>query len=253
MCYNQQIMSRAERDFYFVRVLNLIVLDRVGTYSNGSALWECCCDCGTTQVRSAASLTYQLPKRGFFPCEVCHANLECASDKQRRECRERTDAKRAAHKCPDCGLTEWPGKLFGRCPDCRKHNSQGESRGIAERIKRFGVAWEHVNRSRVLRRDKVCQHCGKPDKPNLDHILPMSLGGAHSYANTQRLCQKCNSEKRSHIELELRLAGVVDLTPFKVAKNPPGTPYTREVETHKEWLTKFKERKKALAFPRAGR
>ena len=35
----------------------------------------------------------------------------------------------------------------------------------------------------------------EPLSPELDHIHPVSKGGAHSYANTQCLCRQCNAGK----------------------------------------------------------
>jgi hypothetical protein len=92
---------------------------------------------------------------------------------------------------------------------------------------------ESVNPKEVFIRDFwKCQHCGKatPERlrgmmkdsaPELDHILPLVLGGAHSYFNTQCLCRKCNSIKGEHSESEPKLIGVTDLTPYKTAKYPP--------------------------------
>ena len=51
-----------------------------------------------------------------------------------------------------------------------------------------------------------CQDCGvstprakrgsyADDAPELDHIRPLSKGGAHSYENTQCLCRRCNAIK----------------------------------------------------------
>lgn len=66
---------------------------------------------------------------------------------------------------------------------------------------------EPVNPYRVLERDGwMCQMCGiatpqekrgtyEPDAPELDHIVPLSKGGDHSYANTQCACRKCNAAK----------------------------------------------------------
>ena len=36
-------------------------------------------------------------------------------------------------------------------------------------------------------------------KPHLDHIIPLSRGGAHSLRNIQWLCAKCNREKSNKI------------------------------------------------------
>ena len=66
---------------------------------------------------------------------------------------------------------------------------------------------ENVDPIKVFERDKwKCQICGvkTPRKlrgtindraPELDHIMPLSRGGAHSYMNTQCLCRKCNAAK----------------------------------------------------------
>ncbi len=51
-----------------------------------------------------------------------------------------------------------------------------------------------------------CQICGvktpkklrgtfKPNAPELDHIIPLAQGGAHSPANTQCACRACNLDK----------------------------------------------------------
>jgi 5-methylcytosine-specific restriction endonuclease McrA len=66
---------------------------------------------------------------------------------------------------------------------------------------------ENVDPFKVFARDKWhCQDCGvatprskrgsyDADAPELDHIKPLSKGGAHSYKNTQCLCRRCNQEK----------------------------------------------------------
>ncbi|CAN7187248.1 HNH endonuclease [Acidovorax sp. LjRoot117] len=66
---------------------------------------------------------------------------------------------------------------------------------------------EAVNPIKVFDRDKWrCQLCNRKtpkakrgsyddDAPELDHIVPLSKGGAHSYLNTQCACRACNSKK----------------------------------------------------------
>lgn len=41
--------------------------------------------------------------------------------------------------------------------------------------------------------------------PELDHIIPLALGGAHSYANTQCACRRCNGAKGATARGQLRL------------------------------------------------
>lgn len=85
------------------------------------------------------------------------------------------------------------------CSMCTKRNRHQASkrRKLIER----GVRVETVDPMRVLERDRWrCQLCGrstprrlrgtiKPNAPELDHIVPISKGGAHSYLNTQCACR----------------------------------------------------------------
>ena len=53
-----------------------------------------------------------------------------------------------------------------------------------------------VNRREVLRRDKyACQYCGNTKKLTLDHVIPRSKGGKHSWDNVVIACEPCNSRK----------------------------------------------------------
>ncbi|HAA26455.1 MAG TPA: HNH endonuclease [Cyanobacteria bacterium UBA8553] len=53
-----------------------------------------------------------------------------------------------------------------------------------------------VNRREVLRRDKhTCQYCGSTKQLTLDHVIPRSKGGKHSWDNVVIACEQCNSRK----------------------------------------------------------
>ena len=53
-----------------------------------------------------------------------------------------------------------------------------------------------VNRREVLRRDKhACQYCGGTKQLTLDHVIPRSKGGKHSWDNVVIACERCNSRK----------------------------------------------------------
>ena len=73
------------------------------------------------------------------------------------------------------------------------------------------VEKESVDPFKVFDRDGwVCQMCGVPtprelratwedNAPELDHIIPLSKGGPHTYKNTQCSCRKCNQRKSDKI------------------------------------------------------
>lgn len=74
------------------------------------------------------------------------------------------------------------------------------------RALKLGAVCEEFTCSEVFERDKYrCQLCGRKTRPtynryhsfypNLDHIIPLSVGGAHTKQNTQCLCRQCNMDK----------------------------------------------------------
>lgn len=53
-----------------------------------------------------------------------------------------------------------------------------------------------VNRREVLRRDQHrCQYCATTKRLTLDHVIPRSKGGLHTWDNVVAACQRCNSLK----------------------------------------------------------
>jgi 5-methylcytosine-specific restriction endonuclease McrA len=77
------------------------------------------------------------------------------------------------------------------------------------RLRRAQV--ERVDPIKVFDRDAWrCQICGRKtprerrgsinsNAPELDHIVPLSVGGEHSYRNTQCACRSCNASKGSQV------------------------------------------------------
>ncbi len=74
----------------------------------------------------------------------------------------------------------------------------------------------NLSRRAVLARDRwACQYCGGPAE-TVDHVVPRSRGGGHSWENVVAACKKCNSRKRDKLPLE---AG---LKPFRKPGAPKG-------------------------------
>ncbi|NET53326.1 MAG: HNH endonuclease [Merismopedia sp. SIO2A8] len=75
-----------------------------------------------------------------------------------------------------------------------------------------------VNRREVLRRDAhTCQYCGSKKKLTLDHVLPRSRGGTHTWDNVVTACDPCNSFKSDRTPRE---AGLVLKTKPKAPIHP---------------------------------
>jgi hypothetical protein len=163
------------------------------------------------------------PGRKRIPCRKCGAlfNPPCKSYTTCRECTpRRIPPRNRVYKCAACGVEfQPPIKKRKCCDDCAASRAWLPKRGRPKypshvgrgnsgrgRVKQFGVEYEPVDRRKVFARDRWrCGICHKPvDKSlkwphpmsaTLDHIVPMSMGGGHTYANTQCSHATCNIRK----------------------------------------------------------
>ncbi|MCC6438788.1 MAG: HNH endonuclease [Acidimicrobiales bacterium] len=59
-----------------------------------------------------------------------------------------------------------------------------------------------LSRRAVLHRDgNRCQYCGK-DADSIDHVVPRSRGGTHTWENVVAACRRCNLAKGSRLVSE---------------------------------------------------
>lgn len=117
--------------------------------------------------------------------------------------------------CKECGkvfITEYGDKKRYFCSiDCSSKYSRRKRKkelgNHRRRARYYGCEYEPINVVKVFERDGWrCQICGKmtpknkkgknlSNSPELDHIMPISLGGSHSYKNVQCACRSCNLKK----------------------------------------------------------
>lgn len=77
---------------------------------------------------------------------------------------------------------------------------QRADRQLTRVARQRGATVENVDRDYVLQRDLgICGICHTPIQEgfHIDHIVPLSKGGAHSYANVQLAHPKCNERKHT--------------------------------------------------------
>jgi len=118
---------------------------------------------------------------------------------------EQTASKLHPTACPCCSTVFKPSHPVQRycSTQCKKkieHSNKNHRR-------RSATAVGTVNPYAVFTRDRwTCKACSKAtprakrgtfdhDAPELDHVVPISKGGAHTYDNTQCLCRGCNQSK----------------------------------------------------------
>lgn len=165
---------------------------------------------------------------------TCFNCQRIASDKNREKKREE-NAKRALmqrlvnilaheHVCPECGRSFRSGNPHQTyCSDScrnrarwrRRSRKRGNHSTHVARAKRYGVEYDRsITLDRLIKRDGMtCYICGKscdkndkrwgtfgPDYPTIDHVVPLSKGGTHTWGNVRIACGMCNEKKGDAIE-----------------------------------------------------
>ena len=185
-------------------------------------------------VREVDTKRYVLRCRGcgheFERCIDMRCETECPECRRREV--ERREAERAEtmkkralmqrivniiayeHVCPECGRMFRSGNpqqvyCSKGCADRASWRRRGNGDHI-KRAKRFGVEYDRsITLERLIERDgQTCYICGKrctmddrrwgsygPDYPTVDHVVPLSKGGAHTWDNVRIACGECNVAK----------------------------------------------------------
>lgn len=168
-------------------------------------------------------------------CDVCGRALpskyyqqkrcpgQCDGRVRRLQVNRRRKRKRDTFptvKCVECGVVFRPRDARHLCCSVacglrRSHRIQVRAR----RARVAGVEFEKVDPFVVFERDRWrCQLCRRktpkklrgsmnPGAPELDHIIPISMGGSHTYRNSQLACRACNMAKGATPLGQLRLFG----------------------------------------------
>lgn len=162
-------------------------------------------------------------KRSVGLCSADRCDRRAATNGM---CKMHDEKRRRASLLQLCAIADCVGNAvhgaFGMCPKhyqrrkrhgtpddaalSRRPNGTGGTRAqlrneyeASRRARKKGQFVERVSRSVVWNRDGgICHVCGliaNPDGWELDHVVPISRGGEHSYANTAVSHPKCNHLK----------------------------------------------------------
>jgi hypothetical protein len=96
---------------------------------------------------------------------------------------------------------------------------------IAAKIKKFRGAASLTKKNLLIRDEEKCQYClghVTIKSGTIDHVIPRSKGGMHSWENVVLACSKCNQKKGCKLPSEFHL---------KLAKKPR-TPLLYEIINH---------------------
>lgn len=166
--------------------------------------------------------TLEKIKNRYHACPTCskeysylekvknqHARFISATHKECVDCKKVFERSEFQH--------DKRGKILARCPKCNTaYQTERNWKHVAKRrVTKIKVYVEQVINTKVFERDNwKCVKCGvkvqtkhvhKANAANVDHIVPISLGGPHSYSNVQTLCGRCNKSKGNRYKGQLVL------------------------------------------------
>lgn len=157
--------------------------------------------------------------------ESCYARLAATWWENQRRKEDRAEMRRKPPIGPACRLNQRPpdrrltaaqcrgcGEAYvfhpnradsGYCTVCQRRRWRKQT-AHTRRMRIAAAIRDVVSPDEVYRRDGYrCQVCDRPttgtwpalDAPSLDHKVPLSKGGEHSYQNVRLLCNECNTLK----------------------------------------------------------
>lgn len=114
--------------------------------------------------------------------------------------------------CIKCGAASDGITVIARAKAAKGAYDRRRNRNRSERFKAAVVDWSITIDKLIDRDGMACYICGKrttfsdkrwgkwgPDYPSIDHVIPLSRGGNHSWENVRLCCGMCNAEKGTRL------------------------------------------------------
>lgn len=154
-------------------------------------------------------------------------NTTCRIDPAWKRILRKPRAPKTHRVCKQCSAKFMPNHGGTKTKFCSsacaaRYERRGKGRN-AKRAKAAGAEARYFNEMRIFERDKwTCQICRvktpkklrgtyEPNAPEIDHILPLGAGGAHTQENCQCACRSCNGRKGAKPQGQLWLMGIADV------------------------------------------
>lgn len=199
--------------------LHVCIVCGKGFYPKRTDRRKCCSrGCGTAFNGMQAALN-KTGGRVFVRTirKVCTA---CGKRHSQRGALCSAECRRPAYEARVSGVCRWCGVVFNRlsgeatrymcsksCADASASKARRAGRKARKALERGARTASRIDPIAVFERDGWrCKLCGRKTKsslrgtcdlraPELDHIQPLSLGGAHDWGNVQCACRGCNMRK----------------------------------------------------------
>lgn len=169
-----------------------------------------CADCG---VQFLPKMAHQ---------KHCSAKCRNKVSNRKGQMERRNSEPRPCAFCGKAFTPEYGSLRRGYCTtECRDEAKRKVRSGSSHRRRamKHGCKYEPVSKLKVFERDGwkcyLCR-CETPrhlsgtmesNAPELEHVVPLSAGGAHSYSNTRCACRRCNRTKGADTPAPSKVGG----------------------------------------------
>lgn len=193
-----------------------------------------CSSCGKPVHKTRAKGDWQPPTQHV--CRECRAGGRDA-EQIRADQRARVRAANMS-PCADCGTSSY-GARCRRCDITFRRGGQpiGDITGTtarklldarrADRDKLAPGIYTPTKRQQLrakwIRQGKTCLYCGTAAVQEVDHVLPLSLGGTNHEGNLAPACHDCNRLKQDNLLSAWRYGVKVRRWRVPVAPRTPGS------------------------------
>jgi len=173
--------------------------------------WKKSCGPKPKEVqRCARCNTEPVTRRSAKYCEACRAAAYREQMERYNAARRVVTIERTCIVCQVVFLGRPRQRVCSAVCTRKLHHS-------ARRARERGVEVERFSHIQIFARDKWrCHICGvktprelrgvdAPNSPELDHVVPLSRGGKHSWTNVKCACRACNQAKSNDVIGQLGL------------------------------------------------
>ena len=172
-----------------------------------------------------AILREQRSKENNSICKLCgrqyhssakkngYCSDDCRKEKERHRSKEyeKQNHTPKIFICKECGkevATEYPNKSTSFCSSICRFRHSGRIEKAQRRARKHANGYERIDPFDIFKRDKWhCKLCGistprrlrgtlKANSPELDHIIPLSQRGMHTYQNGSSIIGMNNRSKK---------------------------------------------------------
>ena len=174
------------------------------------------------RIKRGMSIEDAIKKEFENTCEICGKTFThvlpnkkfCSKTCMNRKHDGKGPYKKAPKTCVVCGKVFMGVRRNAKtCSEkCRWDFARIDRNRRYKHLKEIGEFDESATLPNVFNRFKgICQSCGDQltfdedwlsgKYPSIDHVIPLSKGGTHTWDNIQLLCRSCNCKKSNKMEI----------------------------------------------------